>query len=295
MINMAILVNSETNLLVQGITGREGTMHTNAMYSYGSNVLAGVTPGKGGIKVSGIPVYNTVCDAVSSHPDLNASVIFVPAAFASDAVYEAVDNGIKTIVIITERIPVHESLHFLEYARVRGVTIVGPNTAGLITPGECKVGIMPGDLFAPGSVGLISRSGTLTYEIAAGITRSGLGQTTSIGVGGDPVVGLSLTEVVDMFGNDEKTEAIVVIGEIGGNEEEKLAAHVRDSFKKPIVAFIAGQTAPVGKRMGHAGAIITMGMGTASSKKESLKNAGISVAELPMQIPDLLKRAMNLV
>ena len=288
---MSIIINSNTKILVQGITGREGNIHSESMKSYGSNIVAGVTPGKGGSSVSGIPVYNTVSRAMLSHPEINTSVIFVPASFASSAVYEAIDGGIKTVVVITERIPVHDSIKFIEYAKLKGVNVIGPNCPGLISPGECKVGIMPGHLFKPGTIGMVSRSGTLTYEIADSITRSGLGQSSAIGIGGDPVIGLGFKEIVEMFRDDDKTEAIVVIGEIGGDSEERLSSTL-SSLGKPVIGFISGHAAPPGKRMGQAGAIITMGMGTASGKKDAFRKAGVTVAELPSQIPDLLKNSL---
>jgi succinyl-CoA synthetase alpha subunit len=242
---MAIIVDENTKILVQGITGREGTFHTKSMLEYGSKILAGVTPGKGGQTVYGVPVYDSVSDALKNHPDINTSIIFVPAPYAADAVYEAIDNGIKTIVIITERIPTHDTLKFVNYARLKNVTIIGPNCPGIISPGRTKVGIMPGHVFKKGIIGMVSRSGTLTYEIAHAITKSGLGQTTAVGIGGDPVTGLTFIDVLEMFRKDEETEAVVIIGEIGGDAEERAAEYIRlTKYEKPVVAYVAGRTAP---------------------------------------------------
>jgi len=292
---MAIIATRNTFLLVQGITGREGSYHTQRMIEYGTQVVAGVTPGKGGTKVHGVPVYNTVEEALKKHPEINTSILFVPAPFAPDAFYEAVDAGIKTIVVITEGIPVHDEIKMISYARSKGVVVVGPNCPGVISPGErVKVGIMPERSFSPGSVGIVSRSGTLTYEISEALTRAGLGQSTVIGIGGDPIVGLDFIEVVEMFNKDSETKAIVVIGEIGGDAEERVAQYVREKgMVKPIVAYIAGRTAPPGKRMGHAGAIITMGRGDAETKIRVLEASGIRVARTPIEVasivPSILK------
>jgi succinyl-CoA synthetase alpha subunit len=291
---MTILVNKDTKVVVQGATGREGSTHTLSMLKYGTNILAGVTPGKGGEKVDRVPIYETVRQAKQSHPGINTSIIFVPAAYAADAVYEAIDSGIKLIIDITERVPVHDSLKFINYARNNEVTLIGPNCPGVISPGETKVGIMPGHIFSKGAVGMVSRSGTLTYEIAWVLTKAGFGQSTAVGIGGDPVIGRDVLEIVDMFENDTGTEAIVAIGEIGGDAEERLAQRIKQKgMKKPIVSFIAGREAPPGKRMGHAGAIISMGAGTASSKIEALEAAGVGVAELPSEIPELVRRALK--
>ena len=290
---MAILVNKSTNVLVQGATGREGTTHTLAMLNYGTNVIAGVTPGKSGEKVGRVPVYDSVRQAVGAHPEINTSIIFVPAAFTADAVYEAIDSGVKLVVTITEHVPVHDSLQFINYARDKGVTVIGPNCPGLISPGETKVGIMPGHIFSKGGIGMVSRSGTLTYEIALVLTRAGLGQSTAVGIGGDPVIGMDVLEIVDMFEKDAATQALAVIGEIGGDAEERLSERIKQrGLKKPIVSFIAGRQAPAGKRMGHAGAIISMGVGTAKSKIEALESAGVGIAVLPSDIPLLLKNAL---
>ena len=287
---MAVIVDRRTALLVQGITGKQGSYHTLRMIEYGTRVVAGVTPGKGGSSVHGIPVYNTVYEAIRRHPEINTSIIFVPARSAPDAFYEAVDAGIKTIVIITEGIPVHDEIKMISYAKSKGVTVVGPNCPGAISPGEkTKVGIMPERSFSPGSIGIVSRSGTLTYEISDALTRTGLGQSTVVGIGGDPIVGLDFIEGVEMFNRDPETRAIVVIGEIGGDAEERLAQHIREKgMVKPIVAYIAGRTAPPGKRMGHAGAIITMGRGDAETKIKALESSGIRVAQTPVEVASIL-------
>ncbi len=290
---MTILVNKDTRVLVQGITGREGSSHTLAMLKYGTKIAAGVTPAKAGSDVGGVPVYNTVKQAVDAHPEINSSLILVPAAFNADAVYEALDSDIKLIVDITEHVPVHDSLEFVNYARNRGVTIIGPNCPGLMSPGECKLGIMPGQIFSRGNVGIVSRSGTLTYEIAWVLSKAGLGQSTAVGVGGDPIIGRDTEEIIEMFDGDPGTQSIVVIGEIGGDAEERVAARIKQrGMRKPIVAFIAGRQAPPGKRMGHAGAIVSMGSGAADGKIKAFENVGVRVAELPSEIPTLVNEAM---
>ncbi len=291
---MAIIVNEDTRVIVQGITGNEGRFHTKLMLDYGTKIVAGVTPGKGGMDVYGVPVYDSVEEAKQAHPEANTSIIFVPARFAADAVYEAIDAGIKTIVVITELIPVHDTLKFVNYAKSRGVTIIGPNCPGAITPGKAKVGIMPGHIFTPGRVGIVSRSGTLTYEIAYAMTKAGIGQSTAVGIGGDPVVGTSFIEALMIFEEDPETDAIVLVGEIGGDMEERAAKLIADGkITKPAVAFIAGRTAPPGKRMGHAGAIIMMGAGTAEGKIKALESVGVKVARTPMDIPGLLREVMK--
>lgn len=291
---MTILVDKNTRLMIQGITGKEGSGHARSMLKYGTNVVAGVTPGKGGESVGGVPVYNSVKQAVSAHPDINTSIIFVPAAFNADTVYEAIDGGLKLVVDITEHVPIHDSLKFIDYARGKGVTVIGPNCPGVISPGECKVGIMPGQIFSKGDVGIISRSGTLTYEIAWVLTKAGLGQSTAVGIGGDPVIGRDSVEIIEMLESDSGTKAIIVIGEIGGDAEERLAERIRaKGMRKPIVSFIAGRQAPPGKRMGHAGAIISMGSGSAADKIKALEGVGIRVAELPSQIPGLVIEALK--
>ncbi|MCS7095244.1 MAG: succinate--CoA ligase subunit alpha [Thaumarchaeota archaeon] len=290
---MPILVNSSTRVLVQGITGKEGSFHTEAMLRYGTKVVAGVTPGKGGSKVHDVPVYDSVAEAVRSHPEINASIVFVPAKFAVDAVHEAIDAGIRLIVVITEGIPIHDAVKMISYARMKGVRIIGANTPGVITPNECKLGIMPGSVFSKGVVGIVSRSGTLTYEIAMQLTNAGIGQSTCVGIGGDPVVGTDFLEVLEMFRNDDATECVVLIGEIGGDAEERVARRVIETnYPKPIVAYVAGRTAPPGKRMGHAGAIISMGVGDAESKVKALTSAGVRVASTPSEIPQMVKEAM---
>ena len=289
---MSILVNSETRLLVQGITGREGEFHSRAMLDYGTNIVAGVTPGKGGQSaVDGrVPVYDTVADGVTQ-TGANAACIFVPAPFAPDAILEAADAGLPLVICITEGIPVLDMLRVHDVLRTRGVRLIGPNCPGLTTVGEAKVGIIPGDIHRPGPVGLVSRSGTLTYEVVQAMTDAGVGQTTCVGIGGDPIVGTGFIDVLEMFNADPQTEAIVLIGEIGGDEEERAAAYCAREVRKPIAAFIAGRTAPPGRRMGHAGAIISGGAGTAESKRQALQAAGIAVADSPSQIPALLRQA----
>lgn len=289
---MSILVGKETRLLVQGITGREGAFHTEQMVEYGTNVVAGVTPGKKGQSVAGVPVFDTVKDAVAE-TNANTSIIYVPARFAADAIYEAVDNGIELVICITEGVPVNDMVPVYHHVKEKGARLIGPNCPGLTTPGEAKVGIMPGFIHEPGKVGLVSRSGTLTYEVVDALTKAGLGQSTAVGIGGDPVIGTSFVDVLELFQNDPDTEAIVMIGEIGGDDEETAAAYIKDHVTKPMAGFIAGRTAPAGKRMGHAGAIISGGAGTAEGKIQALEAAGVRVAESPSQVPELLKQAMN--
>ena len=291
---MGILVDENTRVIVQGITGKEGSFHAKLMLQYGTKVVAGVTPGKGGSTIEGVPVYDTMAEAVKEHPEANTSIIFVPAKFASDAVYEAVDGGMKVIVVITEHIPVHDAMAFVNYAKEKGSVIIGPNCPGIINPGKTKVGIMPGHVFTPGPVGVMSRSGTLTYEISYFLTKAGLGQSTVIGVGGDPVTGLTFPEVIEMFERDPQTKAVVMIGEIGGDAEERVARMVKEGrIKKPVVAFVAGRTAPEGKRMGHAGAIIMLGTGAYKDKVAALEDAGIRVARTPYEVPKLVKEALE--
>jgi succinyl-CoA synthetase alpha subunit len=277
---------------VQGITGREGEFHSTAMLEFGTSIVAGVTPGKGGQSAldGRVPVFDTVVDAVRE-TGANASCIFVPAAFAPDAVLEAADAGLPLVVCITEGIPALDMLRVYHVLRASGVRLIGPNCPGLTSVGEAKVGIIPGNIHRPGPVGLVSRSGTLTYEVVQAMTDAGLGQSTCVGIGGDPVVGTSFIDVLDMLNQDPATEAIVMIGEIGGEEEEKAAAFVQREVRKPMAAFIAGRTAPPGRRMGHAGAIISGGAGTAESKRAALEAAGIAVADSPSQIPELLRDA----
>ncbi len=285
---MGIIVGKNTRAIVQGITGAQGSFHTRLMLDYGTKIVAGVTPGKGNTDFQGVLVYDTVKEAARKH-QANASIIFVPAPFAAEATLEAIEAGIKTIVIITEHIPIKDSIIVMDYARRQGVTIIGPNTPGIITPDECKLGIMPAHVFKRGVVGVASRSGTLTYEIASGLTKHGFGQSTCFGLGGDPIVGLSFVDALKMFQKDRETEAVVLIGEIGGNAEEQAAEYIAATkYPKKVVAFVAGRTAPSGKRMGHAGAIVMGKAGTADSKIEAFKAAGVKVAEKPSDIAGLL-------
>ena len=277
---MSILIDKNTRVVVQGITGGEGSFHTKQMVEYGSNVVAGVTPGKGGQDVDGIPVFNRVEDAVAKE-GANASCIFVPAPFAADAIVESVDAGVDLVVCITEGIPVLEMVKVRSYMKGKKTRLIGPNCPGLISPGKCKIGIMPGMIHKEGSVGLISRSGTLTYEVVWQLTQRGIGQSSCIGIGGDPLVGTSFIDLLDLFKDDPETELIIVIGEIGGTAEEEAGAFVKEHVNKPVVGFIAGQTAPPGRRMGHAGAIISGGKGTAKEKMAAWEQAGITVANNP--------------
>jgi succinyl-CoA synthetase alpha subunit len=289
---MSILVGAQTRLLVQGVTGREGEFHSRAMLDYGTNVVAGVTPGKGGqTAVDGrVPVFDTVAEAVKE-TGADAACIFVPAPFAPDAILEAADAQLPLVICITEGIPVLDMLRVHGVLAEGGVRLIGPNCPGLTTVGGAKVGIIPGDIHRAGPVGLVSRSGTLTYEVVQALTDAGLGQTTCVGIGGDPIVGTSFIDVLEILNADPETEAIVLIGEIGGDEEERAAAFIARQVRKPVAAFIAGRTAPPGRRMGHAGAIISSGGGTAESKRQALTDAGVSVADSPSQIPALLREA----
>jgi len=290
---MSILVNSNTRLLVQGITGKEGTFHTEQMLKYGTPVVAGVTPGKGGQVHLGIPVFNTVEEAKES-TGCNTSIIFVPPKFSSAAITEAADSGIDLVICITEGIPAADMVKAKNYLRKTGTQLVGPNCPGVITPGEAKVGIMPGFIHTPGSIGVISRSGTLTYEAVDQLTKVGLGQSTCIGIGGDPIIGSTFIDLLSLFAVDENTEGVVLIGEIGGSAEEEAAQWTIDNnFDKPIVAFIAGQTAPPGRRMGHAGAIVAGGKGTAAEKMKALTDAGITVVESPADIGKTMKIVLD--
>lgn len=284
---MAILVDKDTKLLVQGITGREGMFHTEQMIEYGTNVVGGVTPGKGGEWALGKPVFDTV-KAARESTGANACVIYVPAVFATDAIFEAIDAGIDLIVCITEGVPVLDMMKVRARLDQSSSRLVGPNCPGLLTPGQAKVGIMPGHIASPGSVGVVSRSGTLTYEVVYALTQQGIGQSTCVGIGGDPINGTGFIDVLQMFEEDPQTEKVVLIGEIGGTDEEKAAHYIASNMTKPVVAFIAGQTAPPGKRMGHAGAIVEGGSGTAADKIAALAAAGVKVADHPEQIPSLL-------
>lgn len=285
---MTIIVDGNTRVIVQGITGHQGRYHSKAMREFGTKVVAGVTPGKGGQEIDGVPVFETVREAVNE-TGANASVVFVPARFAKDAVIESIDNGIETVVVITERIPVHDSIEMIEYARLNGTRIIGPNCPGITSPGICKIGIMPNHIFARGKTGVVSRSGTLTYEVVNALTQAGIGQSTCLGIGGDPVIGTTFIDALELFDSDPQTERIVLIGEIGGTAEEEAAQFIREHMSKPVFAYIAGRTAPPGKRMGHAGAIISQGRGTAESKLRALENAGVPVADIPEKVPELIK------
>ncbi len=285
---MSILINKKSRLIVQGITGRDGGFHASKMKAYGTNVVGGTSPGKAGEQVDGIPVFNTVRDAVKE-TEADTSVIFVPAPFAKDAMMEAADAGIRLIVCITEGVPTLDVVEAYSYIQRKGARLIGPNCPGLISPGKSLVGIMPSMIFREGSTGVISRSGTLTYEVVYNLTEHGMGQSTAVGVGGDPVVGLYYRELLEMFENDPGTDSIALIGEIGGDAEERAAEYIRDHVTKPVAVFIAGQQAPPGKQMGHAGAIIASGSGTAAEKIAAFEAVGVPVAKEPSQIPALLK------
>lgn len=289
---MSILINESTRLIVQGITGRDGGFHTQKMKAYGTNVVGGTSPGKGGTEVLGIPVFNTVYEAVEK-TQANTSIIFVPARFAADAIKEAADAGIRLIICISEGMPTLDVIEAYRFVQMKGAMLVGPNCPGLMSPGKSLVGILPAQIFKQGNIGVISRSGTLTYEVVYHLTANGMGQSSAIGMGGDPVVGLYFRELLEMLQNDPETEAIVMIGEIGGNAEEQAAEYVKKHVTKPVVGFIAGQAAPPGKQMGHAGAIISGGGGTAAEKIAAMEAAGIKVAKEPSEIPALLKAAMK--
>ena len=289
---MSIFVGRDTRLLIQGITGRDGSFHAKQMIEYGTQVVAGVTPGKGGQTFEGkVPVFNTVAEAVAA-TGANASVIYVPPAGAAGAIYEAADAGIRFVVCITEGVPVMDMTRVMPFVRERGTRLLGPNCPGLITPGECKVGIIPGNICAPGRVGVVSRSGTLTYEIVNHLTRNGIGQSTCVGIGGDPIIGTNFIDCLRAFQDDPGTDAIVMMGEIGGTDEQHAAAFVREQVTKPVVGFIAGQTAPKGRRMGHAGAIISGSSGTAEEKMEAFAAAGIAVMKRPVDVVELVGKAL---
>ncbi|MCK5848237.1 MAG: succinate--CoA ligase subunit alpha [Caldisericia bacterium] len=286
---MSILVDEKSKIVVQGITGRDGLFHTEKMVQYGTNVVAGVTPGKGGQLAYNVPVFNSVEESVKA-TGADTSIIYVPEKFAADAIVEAADAGVKLIVCITEGIPINQMVTVQAYLKTKpDIRLIGPNCPGLISPGKCKVGILPGDIFAKGNVGVVSRSGTLTYEVVYSITSSGLGESTCVGIGGDPIIGTNFIDTLKLFNEDPQTQSIVLIGEIGGDAEEKAAEYIKKNIKKRVVGFIAGVTAPPEKRMGHAGAIISQGKGTAASKVEALEEVGVRVAKIPSQIPELLK------
>lgn len=282
-----ILLNEDTRCLVQGITGKQGSFHTEQMLQYNTNIVAGVTPGKGGQQFQNVPIFDSI-EAAKEETDANASIIFVPAPFAKDAAFESIKH-LDLVVIITEHIPVHDSMEIMAYGKNKDVTVIGPNTPGIISPKVGKMGIMPTHIFSEGNVGVISRSGTLTYEVASQLTRDGIGQSTCIGIGGDPVIGTDYSTILQKFEDDPETEKIVMIGEIGGNAEEKAAEYINKNISKPVVSYIAGITAPPGKRMGHAGAIIEGNSGTAESKMKALKKAGVNVAKKPSDIVELIK------
>ena len=286
---MAILVDNNTKVLIQGITGYQGQYHSKAMVEFGTKVVAGVRFGKGGEKVNDIPVYNTVSEAVDA-TGANTSCVFVPAPSCRDATLEAIDAGLSTVVIITEHLPVLDAIQVVSVARAKGITLIGPNCPGVASPGKSKVGILPSKIFREGNVGLVSRSGTLTYEIVNAITEHKIGQSTCVGIGGDRVSGTDFIEILEKFEKDKQTKKIVLVGEIGGNAEEEAGAYIKKRIKKPVVAYIAGRTAPPGKRMGHAGAIIARGRGTAESKIKALEDAGVKVAKFPTDVPELLSK-----
>jgi succinyl-CoA synthetase alpha subunit len=290
---MSILINKDTKVLVQGITGRDGAFHTSKMKDYGTNIVGGISPGKGGSDVGGIHVFNTVEEAVKA-TGANASVIFVPAPFAGDAILEASYAGVELVVCITEGVPVQDMMKTMPVLKKNGTKLIGANCPGLITPDECLIGILPAMIFKKGNVGLISRSGTLTYEVVNMLSENGLGQSTCVGIGGDPVSGLYFIDLLEMYENDPETDAVVLIGEIGGDAEEQAAKYIKENMTKPVVAFIAGQSAPPGKRMGHAGAIISSGSGTAEEKIKAFHEAGVPVANEPGKIPELVKEKLGI-
>ena len=289
---MSILIDENTNVIVQGVTGRDGSFHTRQMVGDGTKIVAGVTPGKGGQKLDEVPVFNSVADAQKEH-QVDATVIFVPPKFATGAVREAADAGVPLIICITEGVPVLEMVDAYRYVKEKGLRLIGPNCPGLISPGKCKIGIMPYKIHKQGDIGVISRSGTLTYEVVYNLTTSGLGQSTCIGIGGDPIIGTTFTDLLELFENDPGTAAVVVIGEIGGEDEEKAAEFIKTRMSKPVAAFISGRTAPAGKRMGHAGAIISGGKGTPQAKVAAFQDAGVEVADKPDEIPGLIKKALG--
>ena len=289
---MAILVDDGTRLLVQGITGREGAFHTGRMLESGTNVVAGVTPGKGGQDHDGVPVFDTVADAVSE-TGANASVIFVPPPFAADAIFESLDSGMRTVCCITEGIPVHDMMRVTDHLENKDATLIGPNCPGVLSPGQANVSIMPREIFSPGNVGVVSRSGTLTYQVVNELTQRGIGQSSAVGIGGDPIIGTDFIEILSLFEADPETDCAVMIGEIGGNAEQLAAEYVQSEMKTPVVAYIAGFTAPEGKTMGHAGAIVSGGESTAEAKSEALRRAGIRAATNPSEVAELVAEALG--
>ena len=289
---MAIYLFDDTQVLVQGMTGNQGSFHTRQMVQYGTKIVAGVSPGKGGQELDGIPVYNTVASAAQNHR-IDASILFIPAPFAKDAALEAIDAGVKVLVMLPEHIPVQDAMEIMAFAKSRGTTVVGPNTFGVVSSGKCKIGIMPNQFFVPGDIGVVSRSGTLCYEIVGNLTASNYGTSTVVGLGGDRVVGLNFIDVLTEMEKDPETKAIVMVGEIGGSAEEEAAEFIAKNITKPVVAYLAGKSAPPGKRMGHAGAIIERGKGTFEGKVKALNAVGVPVAELPFQVPELLAKAMK--
>lgn len=289
---MGILVDKNTEVIVQGITGRDGSFHTQQMLEYGTNIIGGVTPGKGGTKIHGVPVFNSVEEAVKK-TSANTSVIYVPALYATDAIYEAAEAGISLVVCITEGIPTNDMLKAYNFLKKNHTRLIGPNCPGVITPGVTKVGIMPGQIHKKGNVGVVSRSGTLTYEVVWNLTLNNLGQSSCIGIGGDPIIGTNFIDTLELFEKDSQTEAVVLIGEIGGSDEEDAANFIKENMTKPVVVFIAGRTAPEGKRMGHAGAIISAGSGTAAEKIKAFQEIGVPVADSPAQVPDLVKKQLE--
>ena len=291
---MSILVDGNTRVVVQGITGNEGLFHTRQMVEYGTKVVAGMTPGKGGQKIDGIPVFNTVSEAVEN-TNANASAIFVPPAFAADAILEACDAGISIIVCLTEGIPTIDMITVKKYLKERGASLVGPNTPGVISPGKCKIGVMAGYIHKPGTVGIMSRSGTLTYEVVGQLSKRGIGQSTAVGIGGDQIIGLNFVDLLEMFEKDPGTETVIMIGEIGGTAEEEAAQFIEKNVRKPVLAFIAGLTAPPGRRMGHAGAIIAGGKGTAKEKMEALEKAGVKVVRNPALVGEEMEGILKVV
>ena len=288
---MAIYINEDTNILIQGITGNQGSFHTEQMLAYGTKIVAGVSPGKGGQNVHGVPVYNSVSEATAHHK-IDASILFVPARYAKDSAFEALQAGIKLLVVLPEHIPVHDTMAIMELAACKGATVIGPNSLGLVSSGKSKIGIMPNQYFVPGPVGVVSRSGTLSYEIVGSLADVGIGTSTVVGLGGDRVVGLNFIDVLSRFEKDPDTRVVVLVGEIGGTAEEDASSFIAEHMSKPVIAYLAGKSAPTGKRMGHAGAIIERGMGTLEGKIKALNQAGVKVASLPFEVPELVKKAL---